>query len=189
MAWLDSRIWCHPKITGVPKSARWAYVAAIAYSDGFGTEGVLTRGQLRTLDCLQRDRQHLIRVGLWIDAGDGAILINDWTAHNGDRDKKRQQARERQRRKREREAQESRVTERDGERDQSRDVTRDSGVTDSVTSRARPMTGEGVTGEEEPELRAVVGEDHDDEPGFDEPTAQDLEFLQTITPELKDLPL
>lgn len=154
MGWLDPRIWCHPKIAGVAKTARWSYVAALAYSDGFGTEGVLTRGQLRVIECESRERTALIQAGLWIDEGDGAIRIHNWTERNGGRDRQRVQARERQRRKREREAGESRVTDRDNHRDMTRDIERDTsvteGVTNSVTSRARHVKSEEVKREENP---------------------------------------
>lgn len=100
MAWLDDRLWCHPKITNVPREARWEYTAAVTYSAGFGTGGHLTAGQLAILECTPADRKALIKVGLWDDAGDGAIRIHDWDEHNGKRDKRRADDRERKRRNR-----------------------------------------------------------------------------------------
>lgn len=100
MAWLDDRLWCHPKITNVPREARWEYAAAVTYSAGFGTGGRLTSGQLAILECTPADRKALIKVGLWDDAGDGAIRIHDWDEHNGKRDKRRADDRERKRRNR-----------------------------------------------------------------------------------------
>lgn len=147
MAWLDSRIWCHPKLAKVSKSARWTYVAALAYSDGFGTLGHLERGQLRIIDCDHRDKKALIAAQLWDDDLHGGIHIRGWQDHNADRDKKRELARERQRRRRAKPDDVSREQERDKPRDEPRDIERDISVTNSVTSRARPMTGDEVTDE------------------------------------------
>lgn len=97
MAWLDDRIWAHPKIRDVPRATRWEYAAAIAYSSGFGTKGILTAGQLRAIECRPNDRKLLIEVGLWIDQNDGAIRINDWDEHNGKRDARRESDRARKR--------------------------------------------------------------------------------------------
>lgn len=101
MAWLDNRIWAHPKIRDVPRATRWEYAAALAYASGFGTKGVLTAGQLKAIECTPRDRELLIRVGLWEDASadgnDGAIRIHDWDDHNGKSDAKREADRKRKR--------------------------------------------------------------------------------------------
>lgn len=97
MAWLDDRIYAHPKIRNVPRATRWSYAAALAYSSGFGTKGVLTDGQLKAIECTKRDRELLIKVGLWEDAGRGAIRIHDWKDHNGKRDQRREADRLRKR--------------------------------------------------------------------------------------------
>lgn len=86
MAWLDDRIWAHPKIAGVPVAARWLYVCSIAYSSGFGLYGILDKGQLRALGATPRTKEALIVAGLWEDAGDGRIEIHDWAEHNEQRD-------------------------------------------------------------------------------------------------------
>lgn len=100
MAWLDDRIWCHPKVMNVPREARWEYAAAICYSSGFGTSGHLSAGQLAIIECAAKDRDLLVKVGLWDDAGDGGIRIHDWDEHNAKRDKRRADDRERKRRSR-----------------------------------------------------------------------------------------
>lgn len=101
MAWLDDRIWAHPKIRDVPRATRWEYAASVAYASGFHTEGMLTAGQLKAIECTPKDRELLIKVGLWEDASadgnDGAIRIHDWKDHNGKRDQKRRADRLRKR--------------------------------------------------------------------------------------------
>lgn len=108
MAWLDDRIWAHPKIRDVPRATRWEYAASVAYASGFHTEGMLTAGQLKAIECTSKDRELLIRVGLWEDASadgnDGAIRIHDWKDHNGKRDQKRRADRLRKRAARAKEA-------------------------------------------------------------------------------------
>lgn len=108
MAWLDDRIWAHPKIRNVPRATRWIYAAALAYASGFHTEGVLTAGQLKAIECTQKDRQLLVAAGLWEDASTdanvGAIRIHDWKDHNGKRDEKRRADRLRKRAARAKEA-------------------------------------------------------------------------------------
>ena len=37
MAWLDERIWCHPKITDLSDRAFRVYVNSIAYASGMNT--------------------------------------------------------------------------------------------------------------------------------------------------------
>lgn len=102
MAWLDDRIWCHPKLCNVSKEARWGYVASIAYSSGFGTLGRLTEGQVVTLGVTAEERTELIENGLWIQDknGTGHVRIRDWDIHNGKRDERRKADRERKRRER-----------------------------------------------------------------------------------------
>lgn len=88
MAWLDDRIWAHPKLSRVPRATRWTYVAALAYSSGFGLYGRLNAGHLKTIGCTAKQRRELVDVGLWHDVPDlpGTIEIHDWDEHNGQRD-------------------------------------------------------------------------------------------------------
>lgn len=85
MAWVDDRIWCHPKYADVSKQARWGAVAAIAYSSGFATNGYLTNGQVTQLGVTRKERLELVTVELWHEV-DGGIEIHDWDEHNGKRD-------------------------------------------------------------------------------------------------------
>lgn len=91
----------------VPREARWEYAAAVCYSSGFGTAGHLTAGQLAIIECTAKDREVLIKVGLWDDDGAGGIRIHDWDEHNGKRDKRRADDRERKRLVRAKEKEES----------------------------------------------------------------------------------
>lgn len=147
MAWLDNRLWAHPKVRNVPRAARWEYVAAVTYASGFGTGGLLTAGQLKAIECTQTDRRLLINAGLWEDAGDGSIRIHDWDEHNSKSDEKRLQDRERKRKQRQREADMSRGQERDIQRDVTRDVPRARGG-------GRPRD-DGMTNEEGPDTTAA----------------------------------
>lgn len=97
MAWVDDRIWCHPKFTDLRADAFKLYVCGVAYSTGFGTGGHLSPGQLKTLGSTARDRRALTAAALWHDADDGGIDINDWLEHNGKRDARRAADRERKR--------------------------------------------------------------------------------------------
>lgn len=95
MAWVDDRIWCHPKFTDVSDRAFRAHVNAIAYSTGFGTRGVLTPGQQRTIGSDARSRRELVAAELWDDLEDGSVAIHNWDEHNGKRDARRAADRER----------------------------------------------------------------------------------------------
>ncbi len=118
MAWIDDRIWCHPKLADVSKPARWGFVAGICYSSGFQTRGQLTNGQITQIGIAGRERLELVQAGLWHET-QGGIEINDWGNHNSSRDDKRAKDRERKRRQRNRE--------------RPPEVTRDTPVTNSVT--------------------------------------------------------
>lgn len=96
MAWLDERIWCHPKFVDLTGDQFAAYVKGIAYSAGFTTAGHLTPGQLRTIGASAKDTQALIAAGLWEPNGNG-VFIHDWAEHNGKRDARRAADRERKR--------------------------------------------------------------------------------------------
>src|SRR5690349_13483511 len=98
MAWLDERIWCHPKFADLSDRAFRASVHAIAYSSGFSCAGHLTPGQQAKIGADARIRAELIRFGLGDENGDGAsIYIHDWADHNSKRDARRAADRERKR--------------------------------------------------------------------------------------------
>ena len=88
MAWIDERIWCHPKLLRCTPAARWLYVCGICYSSGFSTRGELNRSAQKAIGSGSRLRADLVRAGLWIvDENDARIVrINDWHEHNGRRD-------------------------------------------------------------------------------------------------------
>lgn len=96
MAWIDDRIWCHPKFADISSDAAWAYVKGVAYSAGFSTAGHLTPGQLKTLGIGPKDSRALLACGLWETNGNG-IVIHDWDEHNGKRDARRAADRDRKR--------------------------------------------------------------------------------------------
>lgn len=181
MAWLDNRLWAHPKIRNVPKPARWEYVAAVTYSSGFGTGGLLTAGQLKVIECTPNERKLLINAGLWEDAGDGAIRIHDWEEHNSKNDQKRLNDRERKRRQREREADASRGQERDTGRDVTRDVPRARGggraPDDGMKSEVLQDTTAAVTSKS---TTSTTAASTDEEPDFEHPeTAAAVEAAAT----------
>lgn len=138
MAYLDDRIWCHPKLVGLSCRGFRAWVNAIAYSSGFGLRGRLTPPHQHTLRLGGPVVDELVAADLW--ERDGAdVLIHDWDDYNGQRDdnrerveKLREQARERKRRQR---ARESGANVTQMSRDLSRIVTRD--VTRDPHARAR----------------------------------------------------
>ena len=96
MAWLDDRVWCHPKVADVSDRSFRVWVNGMAYSSGFGTRGVLTAGQQRTIGADARVRRELIAAGLWDETDDG-VVIHDWDEHNAKRDARRAADRERKR--------------------------------------------------------------------------------------------
>jgi hypothetical protein len=98
MAWLDDRIWCHPKFTSLPAQAAWVYVKGIAYSSGMGTKGVLDAGAQRMLGSTQAIRAVLVDAELWDANGrSSAVTIHDWEDHNAARDERKRRDRERKR--------------------------------------------------------------------------------------------
>jgi hypothetical protein len=97
VAWIDDRIWCHPKLLKVSKPARWTLVAGIAYASGWSTKGRLEPGEQETIGSNPEIRGELVGAGLWDDAGDGAVVIHDWDEHNSKRDERREKDRERKR--------------------------------------------------------------------------------------------
>lgn len=105
MAWIDDRIWCHPKFTGLTDAQFAAYVKGVAYSSGMGTRGVLTCDQQRLMFVQPRTRVALINAGLWDVSGSaGDVRIHDWDEHNGKRDERRRRDRIRKQEARRKEA-------------------------------------------------------------------------------------
>lgn len=98
MAWIDDRIWCHPKIIGLSDRAKAAYVFGLAYSSGMSTGGRLEPAMQKAVGANSRTRSELVAAGLWDENGDGAsVHIHDWKEHNEKRDERRRRDRERKR--------------------------------------------------------------------------------------------
>jgi hypothetical protein len=95
VAWIDVRVWCHPKFTGLSGNAGWAWVKGLAYSVGFGTKGHLTREQQKLVGGVGGVRRELIAAGLWDELPDGSIVVHDWDDYNDRRDAKRKRDRDR----------------------------------------------------------------------------------------------
>lgn len=140
MAWIDDRVWCHPKLTDISKPAFAGWVKAVCYSTGFQTRGALTNGQLAIIGVTRKERAELVAAGLWADTKDG-IEVHDWDDHNSRRDDRRAAERERKQRQRKREREAA------GPADVTRDVTSKSRVTECV---------EGSEGSEELKPKAVL---------------------------------
>jgi hypothetical protein len=101
MAYIDDRAWCHPKLTDLPKATRWVWASSIMYASGFGTRGVLTRGQQEQIGSTPAVRKQLVAARLWDMNGDGeTIHVHDWDDYNGKRDERRRKDRERKRNER-----------------------------------------------------------------------------------------
>jgi hypothetical protein len=96
MAWLDERVWCHPKFADLSDAAFRLYVHGIAYSSGFACGGHLTPGQQNTIGATARTRAELVRARLWDEREDG-ISIHNWDERNGRRDARKAADRERKR--------------------------------------------------------------------------------------------
>lgn len=99
MAWLDDRIWAHPKFVALSDKAFRTAISAIAYANGFGTGGRLTKQQQRSVGATAAVRAQLIAGGLWEELDDGTIEIHDWYEHNGIREEKREKLRSIERRR------------------------------------------------------------------------------------------
>jgi hypothetical protein len=98
MAWIDDRIWCHPKFTGLSPAGFATYVKSVAYASGMGTKGHLDPSQQKLVGGRPIVRAELIAAGLWDINGDGqTVVIHDWDEHNGKRDERRRKDRERKR--------------------------------------------------------------------------------------------
>lgn len=96
MAWIDDRIYAHHRVLSVSKAARWEFVAACAYSSGWGTRGHLTRGALEAIGCDRKVLRELVTAGLFAETSDG-WMIRGWDEHNERRDDRRERERERKR--------------------------------------------------------------------------------------------
>src|SRR4051794_16410568 len=97
MAWIDDRIWCHPKVVNVSDAAYRAFVNGIAYPTGFSTRGRLSGGQQRIIGSTDAIKAELVEAGLWDVEGDDGVAIHDWDEHNSKRDARREADRERKR--------------------------------------------------------------------------------------------
>jgi len=98
MAWIDDRIWCHPKFANLSAGAFALYVKGIAYSAGMSTGGRLDAGNQKLIGATKTARAQLIDAGLWDVNGDQVTVeIHDWDEHNGKRDERRRADRERKR--------------------------------------------------------------------------------------------
>lgn len=102
MAWIDDRVWCHPKFTDISDRAFRTHINGIAYSTGFGTRGTLTAGQQKTIGSDAKIRRELVVALLWDELEAGSVAIHNWHEHNGKRDARR--AADRERKKKERSA-------------------------------------------------------------------------------------
>lgn len=99
MAWVDDRIWCHPKLVDLSDRSFRVWVNGVAYSTGFQTKGVLSTGQQRMIGSTEKTSAELVENGLWdvVDGDESTVLIHDWDRHNGKRDARRESDRERKR--------------------------------------------------------------------------------------------
>lgn len=98
MAWIDDRIWCHPKFNHLTAQAFAAYVRSVAYSSGMSTQGRLDPATQKLVGGTRRVKAELVDAGLWDENGDGnTVHIHDWNDHNGKRDERRAKDRERKR--------------------------------------------------------------------------------------------
>lgn len=96
MAYLDDRIWCHPKFVGLSDGAGWLWTKGVAYSSGFATGGVLTTSVQKALGATTKTRRELVDAGLWDETTNG-VLVHDWEEYNGKRDQRKAKDRERKR--------------------------------------------------------------------------------------------
>jgi hypothetical protein len=148
MAFLDDRLWCHPKWVALSDRAHRVGIAAICYAHGFGTRGELNASALRTIGATDDTTTELVTVGLWERNADrNAVVIHDWNDYNDDErlDRKRELTRERVRRHRVRNAADALHRHPSNAADAlhrhpSNSVT--PSVTPSVTSRARATESE-----------------------------------------------
>jgi hypothetical protein len=107
VAFLDDRVWCHPKWAALSPDAAWIGIRAICYAHGFRTRGTLNETALRMIGATDVTTDELVTVGLWERNGAGnAVAIHDWADYNDDErlDRQRDLTRDRVRRHRARNA-------------------------------------------------------------------------------------
>ena len=159
MAWIDDRIWCHPKFTDLSSDAFSTYVRGIAYSAGMSTRGHLTREQQRLVGGTIKVRNELVRAELW-DENSNGIVIHDWDEHNGKRDERRAADRERKRLARAKE----------------RKTSKGASAGQSAGTSAGPAHVDGSEGSEGSDRK----EPPYPNPDVDVPTAEDIEFINDL---------
>jgi hypothetical protein len=96
MAWIDDRIWCHPKFIDLSPHAFSVWVKGAAYATGFGTRGILTAGAQKAVGSDTKAVRELVAAGLWTQHGTD-VHYHDWDDHNGKRDDRRDRERQRKR--------------------------------------------------------------------------------------------
>ncbi len=153
MAFLDDRVWCHPKWIALSPDAAWVGIKAICYAHGFVTQGRVTADALSIIGATDEIVDEMIAAGLWERSAryGNALVIHDWSDYNDDAnaERKRAQTRERVRRHRARNAPDAL------QGNAGNGVT--SGVTESVTSRARASDSESESEVREPLTRPADG--------------------------------
>lgn len=139
MAWIDDRVWCHPKLTDISDKAFRVNIHGLAYSAGFGCRGVLTVGQQKQIGSNAKVKRELLVAGLWDALEAGAVAISGWDEHNGKRDDRRVKERDRLRAKRK--------LERDAERNSTQLVRATERATDADARCVEGSEGsEGIEG-------------------------------------------
>ena len=135
MAWLDERVWCHPKFTDLSNGAFRVYWNSVAYSSGMETKGVLSAAQQKLVGCTPKIRRELVDGRLWDVLRGESVSVHDWDDHNEKRDAKKAADRERKRAERAKQRGQS-----DGQSD---------GQTPDESEDRRGLKGDRVKGEEE----------------------------------------
>lgn len=177
MAWLDDRIWCHPKVTDLTDAAFRTYINGVAYSSGFDTSGVLTAGQQKSIGSTPRVRTELVQAALWDDIGDNTVRVHDWDEHNGRRDARRRADRERKRAERQKSPRAS-AGQSSGQ-SAGTSLGRSTGHSADKAADRRTLKGDRVKEEEQRALPA-----HDDEPLVD---TNEKPSLESLTPPLREI--
>lgn len=89
MAWLDDRLWCHPKLVPLSDKAFRVYVNGITYSSGFQLRGELKLAHQKAVGSTVPIKKELVKGLLWDELDGGVVYIHDWEEHNGRRDARR----------------------------------------------------------------------------------------------------
>lgn len=163
MAWIDDRIWCHPKFTDLSAPAFRAYVNGVAYASGMSTRGHLTSEQQKLVGGTSKVRNELVRAQLW-DENSNGIVVHDWEEHNGKRDERRAADRERKRLARAKERKTSAGTSAGQSRGTSAGTARVDGSEGSEGSEEEPFLPSYVDLHEEMEGRTELPIDVPDRP-------------------------